>query len=366
MEIDNRLAEWRAARQIAAAELARRVGVSRQTIYAIEAGTYVPNTLVALRLARELSVKVEELFGLGDGTRAEGEVVGATPLGVGVGTAVRLAQVGAALVAAEAEAGLTFLGEADGVVVGARGRQVRVRVVNEERDWDQRVVVAGCDPALGLLAETAGRLAGVDVVTVAAPSRLALEWLKAGLVHMAGMHLEDRRTGEYNRPQVRQFMRGEEAMLYTFARWEEGLVVAAKNPLQLGGVEELWDRGLRMVNRERGSGSRALVDGLLQKAGKKAEEVRGYAEVRKGHLAVAREVAEGRADGCVATMSAARVFGLGFVPLREERFDLVVRRADLGLAGVRAVLDTLQRAAFRQKLEAIAGYDVRETGREVG
>ncbi len=364
MEIENRLAEWRAARQIAAAELARRVGVSRQTIYAMEAGTYVPNTLVALRLARELGVSVEELFGLGEAQAAEPAEVQAAALGVGVGMAVRLARVGGELVAVEAEPGLTFLGEADGVVVGAKGRRARVKLVGEEQDWDRRVVVAGCDPALGLLAREAGRPAGVEVVTVAAPSRLALEWLKAGLVHVAGMHLEDPRTGEFNRPQVKQLMRGE-AALFTFARWEEGLVVAAKNPTGVRSLEELWDRGMRMVNRERGSGSRALVDELLQKAGKKAEEVKGYAEVRRGHLAVAREVAEGRADGCVATMSAARLFGLGFVPLREERFDLVVRRADLGLVGVRAVLDTLQRAVLRQKLEGMAGYDVRETGREV-
>jgi molybdate-binding protein len=218
---------------------------------------------------------------------------------------------------------------------------------------------------MGLLARMAERLSGVEIVTVPASSSQSLEWLKQGLVHMAGSHLEDPESGEFNLPYLRRLMPREELTVVTFARWEEGFVVARGNPLGIRAAADLGRSGVRLTNRETGSGSRALLDTLLQQAGVAAAQVAGYGNEAAGHLAAASTVAGGQADCCLATPSAARAFGLDFVPLHAERFDLVARRESVDLPGVRDVLDTLQRGALRRKLETLAGYETGETGRVV-
>ena len=148
----------------------------------------------------------------------------------------------------------------------------------------------------------------------------------------------------------------------TFARWEEGLVIAPRNPKGVHKVEDLARNNVRFVNREPGSGSRALLDKLLKKAGMDAHRVQGYDRVAYGHLAAAYCVVSHDADVCLATRSAARTFGLDFIPLNSERYDLVMRRRTTDLPAVKAFLDVLQRAALRRKLEVLAGYDTSETG----
>jgi molybdate-binding protein len=206
------------------------------------------------------------------------------------------------------------------------------------------------------------RLAGVEIVSAAASSRLALSWLKQGKVHIAGSHLEDPKTGEFNLPFIRQELPREDLTVVTFARWEEGLVLAAGNPKKIRKVEDLARAFVRLVNREEGSGSRALLDSLLAKAGIETDRIEGYGRVARGHLAAAYGVMAGEADVCLATRSAAKTFGLDFVPLHGERYDLVMRRKVAELPAVQAFLDVLQRAALRRKLEVLAGYDTAETG----
>src|SRR5262249_3444397 len=195
-----------------------------------------------------------------------------------------------------------------------------------------------------------------------ASSKLALRWLREGKVHIAGSHLEDPKTGEFNLPYVRQMFPNEEIVVVTFARWEEGLVVARGNPKRVRKPEDLARRGVRLANRETGSGSRALLDKLLQKAGVSAGKVQGYRRVAFGHLAAAYCVVSGEADACIATRSAAQAFGLDFVPLHSARYDLVMRKRTADLPMVKAFFDVLQRATLRRKLEALAGYDTSQTG----
>jgi molybdate-binding protein len=151
-------------------------------------------------------------------------------------------------------------------------------------------------------------------------------------------------------------------LVVTFAQWEEGLVVAAGNPKGVLKPEDLAKKGVRFVNRELGSGSRALVDKLLKKAGIAPRKVHGYDRVAYGHLAAAYDVVSGEADACMATRSAARTFGLDFVPLHSARYDLVMRKRTADLPNVKAFLDVLQRATLRRKLEVLAGYDTSQTG----
>lgn len=370
MIVESRLSSIRQTRGVAAADLAKRVGVSRQTIYAIESGSYVPNTTVALRLAQELEVTVEDLFSLGESKSSPDQTVKATLLSSpepGTARPVILAQLRNKWVAAPVESVPYYLPEADGIVARSRKgtSEAAVHLIGAAESLGKRLFIAGCDPAIGLLARMAERLSGVEIVTVPASSRRALDWLKQGLVHIAGSHLEDPASGEFNVPYLRRLMPKEDIAVVTFARWEEGFVVAAGNPLAIRQTGDLAQPKVRLINREAGSGSRTLLDSLLRNAGIPTNEVPGYDRVAAGHLDAAHSVATGAADCCLATPSAARAFGLDFVPLHEERFDFAVRREFLDLPAVRSILDVLQRAVLRRKLESLAGYDTSETGRVV-
>jgi molybdate-binding protein len=127
-------------------------------------------------------------------------------------------------------------------------------------------------------------------------------------------------------------------------------------------MEHLANKRVRFVNREAGSGARALADRLMRQADVAASRVRGYQAEAYGHLAAAYAVLAGDADCCIATRSAAQAFGLDFIPLKSERYDLVMRRQTLQLPALQSFLDVLQRATLRRQLEVFAGYDTRQTG----
>jgi putative molybdopterin biosynthesis protein len=365
--VENRLSEIRKARGIGASDLARRVSVSRQTIYAIEIGTYVPNTELALHLARELEVTVDELFSLSSAAPNAPESLMADVLATSStvnGQPVRICQMGSRWVGVPVPSIPFFMPEADGVIKKTNGSNGRADLLVFAKDEaaQKRLLLAGCDPATSLLSNMVERASGVEVVSVAAASRLALTWLKAGKLHIAGSHLEDPQTGEFNLPEIRTMFPDEEILVVTFARWEEGLVVAPGNPKKIRKAEDLIRKGIRFVNREAGSGSRALLDKILESAGVASDRLHGYDRIALGHLPAAYHVLSGDADACIATRSAAQTFGLDFVPLHHARYDFVMRRKTADLPAVKALLDVLQRATLRRKLEVLAGYDTSQTG----
>ncbi|MBL8241108.1 MAG: helix-turn-helix domain-containing protein [Bryobacterales bacterium] len=367
VRVENRLAQIRKSRGVGASDLARRVNVSRQTIHAIEAGTYVPNTEVALHLARHLEVSVDELFALKEDAAAGPELLSADMLSAEPavpGQPVRVSQVGSRWVSVPVSALPFYMPEADGIVKSAGRAKGRAQMLVFANDGAarKRLVLAGCDPATGLLTSMVEKSSGVEVVAAGASSRLALHWMVEGKVHIAGSHLEDPKSGEFNLPFLRKQFPGEELTVVTFARWEEGFVVAPGNPKGIQKPEDLARRGTRIANREPGSGSRALLDRLLETAGVETARVFGYNKVAFGHLAAAYTVVTGEADACLATRSAAQAFHLDFVPLHSARYDLVMRRQTAQLPAVQAFLDVLQRAALRRKLEVLAGYDTSTTG----
>ncbi len=367
MSVANRLGQVRKSRGVGASDLARRVKVSRQTIYAIEAGTYVPNTEVALNLARELEVTVDELFSLHQGLPKSPESLSTEVLSVSPaakGQPVRICQIGSRWVSIPVSATPYYMPEADGIIQKANktNRRAELVVFAKDEAAQKRLVLAGCDPATGLLSRMVEKISGVEVVSAAASSKLALTWLSEGKVHIAGSHLEDPKTGEFNLPFLRKEFPGEDFNVFTFARWEEGLVLSPGNPKNIQKVEDLARKNVKFVNRERGSGSRGLIEKLLEKAGMDARKVQGDDRIAYGHLAAAYCVVAREADVCLATRSAAQAFGLDFIPLHSERYDLVMRRKTSDLPAVKAFLDVLQRATLRRKLEVLAGYDTSETG----
>jgi molybdate-binding protein/DNA-binding XRE family transcriptional regulator len=367
--IRNQLSTVRRRRGIAAAALAQSAGITRQTIYAIEAGNYTPNTEVALRLARGLDVAVEELFSLEAEPLPQSNDIEAEMLSPDrprTGQPVRICRIGERWIGVPASPAPYYLAEADGVVRAASlpASSAKVALISEDEALQGRLIVAGCDPAMGLLARLIEKSSGARIVPVAASSKLALQWLKDGKVHVAGTHLEDARTGDFNTPFIRRDFSGDFTII-TFAQWEEGLVAAPGNPKQVRRIDDLTRKDVSFINRESGSGSRLLLDRLLRRAGIAPKNVRGYRRIACGHLAVAYAVATGEADCCLATRSAALGFGLYFTPLHSERYDFVLRRQTQEMPAARALFEALQRATLRRKLESLAGYDTTQTGNRV-
>jgi molybdate-binding protein/DNA-binding XRE family transcriptional regulator len=363
MLVRARLQEIRKLRGLSAANLAHRVGVSRQTIYAIEDGSYIPNTTVSLHLARALGVTVEEMFLITD--EPENEPIVADLLAgdqaMNKGQLTRVCRVGQRLVAVPASSLPAYLPPADGIIESRRKLSVSVKSPAVVPKDGKRLLLAGCDPALSLLSELLSS-SGIEIIAVPCSSQCALQWLRQGRVHAAGSHLLDRSTGDYNLPMIRRYFPGDSVRVVTFATWEQGLVVQHGNPKSIRSIADLGGKNVRIINREKGSGSRDLLDRGLRKAGISSQQVRGYDTIAQGHLAVAYAVAGGTADCGIAPRSAARCFGLDFVPLAAERFDLSFTKASLELPAAKAVLDLLNRSNLRRKLEIIAGYDATHTG----
>jgi molybdate-binding protein len=280
------------------------------------------------------------------------------------GQPVRICQIGSKWVSVPVPNTPYFMPEADGIIkrTSRSNGRADLMVFAKEEAAQKRLLLAGCDPASSLLSNMVERISGVEIVSAAASSKLALTWLKEGKVHIAGSHLEDPKSGEFNLPYIREKFPEEEILVVTFAQWEEGLVVKSGNPKRIRKPEDLARRGIRLVNREPGSGSRALLDKLLTKADLSPAKVHGYDHVAFGHLPAAYQVLAGEADACVATKSAAQTFGLDFIPLHSARYDLVMRKRTGDLPSVKAFLDVLQRATLRRKLEVLAGYDASQTG----
>ncbi len=351
MQTRTNLKEIRERRGISAAALAQLVNVTRQTVYAIEAGDYVPNTTVALQLARILEVRVEDIFTIATESPAAPEPVAVDFItSAHTGQPVQLCRVGSRMVGVASSPQHLMLPLADAIAVD-RGR---ARMFPGESEELKRLLIAGCDPGISLLSQH------LDVLIAPSTSHQALEWLKQGKVHIAGTHLRDAATGGYNLPIVKQLFPRGTVKVVTFAVWEQGLVMRPGNPIR--GVEDLAHKGVRIVNREKGAGSRELLDQHLRAAGIPPAQIGGYDRIAAGHLPAAQAVSQGEADCCIATRSAARAFGLHFIPLATERYDLVIRRPYVKLPAVQALLDTLNRSALRRKLEILAGYDTTHTG----
>jgi putative molybdopterin biosynthesis protein len=179
---------------------------------------------------------------------------------------------------------------------------------------------------------------------------------------MAGCHLIDPDTDEYNASYVRRLLPERPSVLVTLAHREQGLVTAPGNPLILSDVTDLARGDVRFTARNPGSGTRIWADKQLRKAGVDLETVYAGASVATTHGAAAETVARGDADATIAIRSAAEDLGLGFVPLFHERYDLVIPLEHLEDPGIARVVDQMHTRAFREKVGSMAGYDPTHTG----
>ncbi len=349
-------------------DLAEAIGVSRQTLSLIEAGETVPSTQIALALARALCCRVEDLFTLrSDGQAIEAELAGEADLGASEARKKRvsLGWVADRWVARvlETDEALALGTPADGIATlsHAKGKnRAKVRPLRDLDSLQRNLLVAGCDPALGVLGRhLEERFHGPRLHWIEKASRPALEELAQGRVHIAGMHLLGKDSAGDNASAVRERFGSEAMVLVTLASWEQGFVSRQEHKYR--NVVDMDRKGTRIVAREAGAGAQELLESVYRKAGR-AWKHDTPVTIARGHRAVAQMVVMGLGDVGVATRSAAASFGLHFEPLAEARFDLVFPAAMAAQPQVQVLLDCLSGARFRQDIAGMTGYQTARTG----
>ena len=288
---------------------------------------------------------------------------------------VVVGQVGERTLAAPLSRGagvITSLVRADGVTVLPRGVQgleagapVKVRLYRSPVEIERTIFAIGShDMTLDLLAQFLAQR-GRRFVSANAGSLGGLVALRRGEAHLAGSHLLDPQTGEYNLAYLRQYLPDTPVQLMVWVGRQQGLLVAKGNPKRIASLADLARPEVRYVNRQRGAGTRVLLDYHLQQLGISPEQVAGYAQEEYTHLAVAAAVASGRADTGLGVMAAARALDLDFIPLYVERYDLVIPCEHLRGDLLAPLFDVMHDPAFRQAVQALAGYAVKSMGKIV-
>ena len=370
-EIENRLKEKRRLLGFSQEKLAKMAGITRQAVGAVESNQYSPATSVALRLAGVLQCRVEDLFSLkSEGEMIEGQIL--SPMSrEKAEIRAQVIQVGDRLWVRP----LFGLGElanlataADGLIVaaGPGAKRVKVRLFKGCEAVRRQVAVGGCDPAMFFTAGYVRQAAKENLVPCLMGSSIALAALNRGELHVAGVHLANERYDDSSLPYLGRNLKRRDCFIVTFAHWEEGLMVAAGNPKKICRMTDLGRRMISIVNRENGSGARQLLDRHLELEGIQPHKLKGYKNEVASHLEVASRIKAGLADVGIGVRAAAAIFGLDFIPLQRERYDLVIPRIHYDtLPGLRVMLDTIVSGSFRTELEALGGYDTRETGKIV-
>ena len=281
---------------------------------------------------------------------------------------VAVGRVGERLLAAPVSRGagvITSLVQADGIVVVPRGSQglpagekVSVRLYRPLAEIERTILAIGShDITLDVLAQFLAmegrRLASANVGSLG-----GLVALRRGEAHFAGSHLLDPASGEYNLSYIRQYLPGVPVRLMALVGREQGLLVPRGNPKGIQSLADLSNPEIQFVNRQRGAGTRVLLDYHLGKMGLAPEGIRGYSQEEFTHLTVAAAVASGRADCGLGIAAAAHALALDFVPLFQERYDLVVPLTYAEDELLLPLWQLLEKPAFQKMVSQLPGYDV--------
>ncbi|HEY3367535.1 MAG TPA: molybdopterin biosynthesis protein [Symbiobacteriaceae bacterium] len=297
-----------------------------------------------------------------------------SPMGVEDYVRVKLGRVGEKLVATPMGRGagvISSLVRADGLLVVPAGREgigegqdVTVELLRPLAEIQETVVAVGShDTALDLLASFLKREGSPYFLSSAHVGSLGgLLALKRGEAHMAGVHLLDEETGDYNKAYLRRYL-GKPALLVLLARREQGFLVPKGNPKQICSFRDLVRADVTYVNRQRGAGTRLLLDYHLKQEGIEPGQVQGYGREEFTHLNVAASVKSGAADTGLGILSAAKALDLDFVKVTWEDYELCIPADVEQHPGVQAVLALVNDPAFQRAVEALGGYDATEAGR---
>lgn len=301
-----------------------------------------------------------------------------SPLGAEEFIRVRLGRISDRVVVQTLPRGagaVTSLVQADGILRVPRlsegfpaGAEVDVELLRPLEEIERTVVVVGShDLLLDMIASFMKEKGmGFRLVSSHVGSMGGLTALLRREAHLAGVHLLDEETGEYNLPFVKRILGDRKAVLVNLAYRIQGLMVPHGNPLDITGLSDLTRPELRFVNRQRGSGTRLLLDYLLRKEGISPQEISGYEREEYTHMAVAVAVASGNADAGLGIQAAAEALGLDFVPIGEERYDLCIPLEFWDTKEIELVREIVADGDFLEAVSRLRGYDLRDCGKIIG
>lgn len=337
----NRVRECRTRRGLTQAELADAAGISRTAVTAIEGDRLVPSVAAALAIADVLGETVEALFGTNPAAASE-EVWAWEPREAE--SSYWQAEVGGRRLRYPAGATPMLTPWPDSI-------SSQAAVPPEET-----LVIACCDPAVGLLATQFASVTGLRLLVLSRSSSQAMELLRQGLVHLAGLHLSTADAPDRNEQLARETL-GAGCRLVRLARWQEGIAIAPSTRLR--SVRAVSRAKLTWVGREAGSGARQCLDRLL-------ENRPAPRRIARNHRGVTEAIASGWADAGVCVQLASAEAGLDFLPVQEEAYDVCYPISLAEDRRIKAFLGVVRSPAYRRLLGELPGYDTTETGNTWG
>lgn len=236
-------------------------------------------------------------------------------------------------------------------------------LVDEEEVQNTLVVIGSHDITIDLIGDEMRRKAHhIRISSGNVGSLGGLMALRKGICHLAGSHLLDTDTGEYNISYIKRYLKGLKVSVFHLSLRDQGLILAKGNPKGIRGLEDLTREGITFVNRQAGSGTRVLFDYRLGQLGIKPEAIRGYDHEEFTHMAVAVDVLSGAADCGVGIYAAAKALDLDFIPLEKEHYDLIIPSSEVESPQIRLLLETIRSKEFKDRVAALGGYDPAKSG----
>lgn len=267
----------------------------------------------------------------------------------------------------------TSLVKADGVIHIERGNEgleaggpCTVWLKHSRQLIENTIIAIGShDMSLDVLADIMQKEYGIRLVSTNVGSMGGIMSLRRQETHISGIHLLDYDTGLYNLSYINKYLAGQNLMLLNLVQRDQGLMVKKGNPLHISGLNDLRTDGVRFINRQKGAGTRILLDYLLAKEGLDATVINGYNREEYTHLAVAAAVKNDACDVGMGIYASARVMDLDFLPITQEQYDLCLLPDSMGKAQLECLLQAIQSNEFRTRVKNIGGYNTEMSGHTV-
>ncbi|NPA95663.1 MAG: molybdopterin biosynthesis protein [Thermodesulfobacteria bacterium] len=281
-----------------------------------------------------------------------GESVVASPIKKGAGSISTITKANAILRIPLASEGLE------------EGAEVELELIRPWQSLEKTLICTGShDLSLDIIADFLKRKSpAMEMASTHVGSLGGIHAVAKRLCHVAGTHLLNPDDGSYNVSYVKKYI-DKPALLINLVYRQQGLMVRKGNPLSINSIADLTREDVTFVNRQLGSGTRVLLDYELSKLGISPEQIRGYDNEEYTHMAVAVSILSGKADAGLGILSAAKALGLDFIPVVEERYDLLVLKELLEQPPVRMLLECIEEEQFKETVEGLGGYDTRDTGK---
>ncbi|MBU1035482.1 molybdopterin biosynthesis protein [bacterium] len=247
------------------------------------------------------------------------------------------------------------------------GEEVEAELLEDLNRIKNNIIVTGShDLVLDILRnELQEEFSDFNLVSFNVGSMGGLLALKQKRTHLVTAHLLDPESGEYNFPYIKKMLPQRELIVVNLTYREQGIMVKRGNPKNIKGIDDLVKKDIKFINRQKGSGTRVLLDYLLKKKGINPLDIQGYSKEEYTHLMVASAVVEGSVDAGLGILSAAKAFHLDFVPVAKERYDIIIPKEYYFSLKIQKLLTIIRSEKFRKKVLSLGGYDLSQSGKVI-